>query len=533
MSRKKTKPVRQKKHTDAPPVDSGNRQKPSPEMLNSNNLYDYILIGLTLTYFLFYFFKLFSSLENTFFWADENVHAYISSVILKSHGIPAILPDDIYGGYKYSYPPFFHILSAFVMAIGGFPALKFTNFILSVLFLIGFYFLIRKFYGNSEALLACILISLSPTIAINSIRFMTEMLSMVLIFLSFFSLAAALKKANHTYAIISGLSTGLLLLSKQLGIVVLGFYCLLLVWFFLKHKKDVKLILYVIVTATCIFIPYFFWAVYNGIEVFGFLSVFFGTKAEWATEAVKSFRRYDSSIKEFAHLFYKGNGFVISAAFLLPIYHFIKSRAKDRPQNYIFIMTVYLAAVMVVWHITNSRHTITLLPLIAFLFGYTARQIISHKNAIRIIIVSLLIVASYFAFQMPNYRKTYNAPREFVEFNEIIKRDNISTGKTLVVHWLDTVMYSGKPVIWPNPDLRTIPINLFKKQSPDKLYDLLMHYNIDYILIDLRFVSTHDNFFGRNYPLSFVKNCETLENQGKLRLRALSSKNIFILLKVS
>jgi hypothetical protein len=533
MSRKKTKTARQKKQTEAPPVGSGNRQSSLPEVLNSNNLYDYILISLSIAYFLFYFFKLFSSLENTFFWADENVHAYISSVILKTHSIPAVLPDDIYGGFKYSYPPFFHILSALVMAIGGFPALKFTNFILLILFLIGFYFLIRKHYGNSEALLACILISLSPTIAINSVRFMTEMLSMVLIFLSFIFLAAALKKANPVYAIISGLSTGLLLLSKQLGIVVLGFYFLLLVWFFLKHKEDVRLVLYVIGTSACIFIPYFIWAVYNEIEVFGFLSIFFGTKAEWATAAVKSFRRHDSSIKEFAYLFYNGNGVVISAAFLMPIYHFIRSRAKDRPQNYIFIMTVYLAVVMIVWHITNPRHTITLLPLITVLFGYAVRQVITSKIAIRAIIVCLLIIAGYFAFQMPNYRKKFNAPGEFIELNQIIQKDNTSNGKTLVVHWFDTVMYSGKPVIWPNPDLRTIPINLFEKQSPDKLYDLLMHYNIDYILIDVRFVSSHDNFIGRNYPLAFVRNCETLEKQGKVRLQALSGSKMFILLKVS
>jgi hypothetical protein len=532
MSRKKTKTTRQKKQIEAPPVGSGNRQSSLPEVLKSDNLYDYILISLSIAYFLFYCFKLFSSLENTFFWADENVHAYISSVILKTHRIPAVLPEDIYGGFKYSYPPFFHILNALVMAIGGFPALKFTNFILLILFLIGFYFLIRKYYGISEALLACLLISLSPTIAINSIRFMTEMLSMVLVFLSFIFLAAALKKAKPVYAIISGLSTGLLLLSKQIGIVVLGFYCLLLVWFFLKHKKDVRLMLYVIGTSACIFIPYFIWAVYNGIEVFGFLSIFFGNKAEWATAAVKSFRRYDSSLKEFAYLFYKGNGFVLSAAFLFPLYHFIRSRAKDRPQNYIFIMTVYLAVVMVVWHITNPRHTITLLPLIAFLFGYAVRQVITSKIAIRAIIVSLLIVASYFAFQMPNYRKGFNASSEFIELAEIIQKDNISNHKTLVVYAFDTAMYSGKPVIWPYPDLQTIPTNLFEEQTPSDLWNLLKKYQIGYILVDFQLVTNFDKYVGRNYPLSFMRNCETLTQQGKVIMQAISKSKQLMLLKV-
>ena len=197
MSKKESIKARQNKEDKASQANSGFRQAAIAGVLNSDRFYDYILVGLVAAYFLFYFFILSSSLANTYFWADENVHAYISSVIFKTHSIPAVLPDDIYGGFKYSYPPLFHILGAVVMEIGGFPALKFTNLILLILFLIGFYFLIRKFYGNSEALLACLLISLSPTIAINSIRFMTEMLSMVLIFLSFIFLVAALKKTNR------------------------------------------------------------------------------------------------------------------------------------------------------------------------------------------------------------------------------------------------------------------------------------------------------------------------------------------------
>jgi 4-amino-4-deoxy-L-arabinose transferase-like glycosyltransferase len=502
------------------------------KFLKNESAYEYVLNGLTLAYFLFYIFKLYSSLGDTFFWADENVHAYISSIILKTRSLPAVLPDDIYGGFEYSYPPFFHILGAIVMSIAGFPALKFTNLILLIFFLTGFYFLIRNYYGNSVALLASLLISLSPTIAINTIRFMTEMLSMVLVFFSFFFLVAAIKKSNHSYAIISGLSTGLLLLSKQLGIVILGFYFLLLIWFFLKHKKDVRLILYVIGISVCIFIPYFIWAVYNGIEVFGFLSIFFGNKAEWATAAVKSFRRYDSSLKEFAYLFYTGNDIVITASFLIPLYHFVRTRAKDRPQNYFFLMAVYLAGVMVVWHITNQRHTITLLPLIAFLSAYALHQIVTNKIAIRAIILLLLITAGIYAYNMPNYRHRYNPPVALLELAAVVQKEYSFNGRTLVIQAFDFLMYTHKPVIWPYSNLRKPPINLFAKQPPDKLYALLKQYDIDFILIDIRFVSGTDDFTGRNYPLSFLRNCEKLDQQGKLSLKAISDSKSFILLQV-
>jgi hypothetical protein len=503
-----------------------------PENLRNEHLIDYIITGLIVAYFFFYIYRLYSFLGDTFFWADENVHSYISFVISKTHSIPAELPDDIYGGFVLSYPPFFHILNAFVIAAAGLPALKYTNLLLLILFLLGFYVLIRKHYGHYEALIACLLISLSPTIAINSVRFMTEMLSMVLIFLSFFYLVIAIKKTNVLCAIVSGLATGLLMLSKQLGIVVSAFYGLLLLWFFFKKKKETKLMLYVVGTATCVFIPYLSWAIYNGVEVFGFLSLFLGNKPEWATTAVKSFRRYDSSLKEFAFLFYTGNGVVITASYLIPLYHFVRNRTKDSPQNYLFLMSVYLTAVMVVWHITNSRHTISLLPLIAFLTGYALYQIITNKIVLRALISLLLIFASYSMYHMPNYRQRFNAPKEFINLAEIIQRDNVSDGRTLVIYAFDTVMYSRKPVIWPYPNLRTIPINLFEKHPPNLLYGLLKDYNINFILIDTRFILKNDNFIGRNYPRSFIKNCQILKQQGNLTLQAISKSNNFVLLKV-
>jgi 4-amino-4-deoxy-L-arabinose transferase-like glycosyltransferase len=529
MSKQKTIKARPKKSSQTG-TESGSTAL--SDVLKSESVIDYIILSLTLAHFLFYFFKLYSTLENTHFWADENVHAYISSIILKAKSLPAVLPEDIYGGFKYSYPPFFHILGALVMSIASFPALKYTNLILLILFLIGFYLLIRKYYGNNEALIACLLISLSPIVAADSIRFMTEMLSMLLIFGSYFFLAMAIKETKIIFAVISGLSTGLLLLSKQIGIVVLGFYFLLLVLFFFQRKKDAKLILYVIGTAVCVYTPYLIWAIYNGVEVFGFLSVFFETNPEWATNAVKSFRKFDSSLKEFAYHFYSGNGIVVTASFLIPIYHFIRTRGRDFPHNYIFLMAVYLAGVMVVWHITNARHTITLLPLITFLCGYALLQIVTNKVAIRATIVLLLIIAGYYAYNMPNYRQRYNAPVALLDIAAVIQKDYSSDGRTMGIHAFDFLMLTHKPAIWPFPNLRDTPIDLFDKQPPDKLYALLKQYNIDFILIDTRHVSETEDFTGLNYPLPFVRNCEILDQQGKLSLRAISDSKYFILLEV-
>jgi hypothetical protein len=530
MSKNKTKTARQAKPQKASQENYARQQNPLAVVLEGNNIYDFILISLTIAYFLFYFFKLFSSLENTFFWADENLHAYISMIINKTKSLPAVLPDDIFGGFQYSYPPLFHIFGAAVIGIGGMPGLKFANLIISGLFFIGFYLAILKYYGNREALLACLLISTSPTVAINSVRFVTEMLSMMLICWSFFFLLLALERHSRVHAILAGLSTGLLLLGKQIGVVVLGFYFLLVVWFFFTRKEHVPLMIIAIGAAVCVYFPYVIWAVFNRLEVFGFISVFLGTKPEWVTNAVKSFRKYDSAIKEFASLFYNFNGIVITASFLVPLYHCVRTRARDFPHNYIFLITIYLAGVMVVWHITNARHTITLLPLMAFLFGYSLHKMITNKIVIRLIIVLLLIAGCYHAYFMPNYRQMYNGPEAARSLAQYIKNDRGTNGRTLVIEAFDYFMYSGKPTIWLYPNLRNIPFDLFEKQTPEKLYSLLKHYNIDFIVIDTQHISVTDDVTVHTYPLSFVRNCEKLDQQGKLSLKLISdSKNILLL----
>ncbi len=135
--------------------------------VNKIKIFDYILFSATIIYFIYYLFTLFSQLYETFFWADENIHSYVANIISQTHRFPFVLPDDIYGGFKFVYPPLFHIISACVISIAGFSALKFFNLGLLFIFLSSSFILIRKYYGKYEAIIACLLLSLSPIIAIN------------------------------------------------------------------------------------------------------------------------------------------------------------------------------------------------------------------------------------------------------------------------------------------------------------------------------------------------------------------------------
>jgi 4-amino-4-deoxy-L-arabinose transferase-like glycosyltransferase len=497
-------------------------------------VFKYVLNGLLFIYLLYYLFQLYASLDNTFFWADENKHAYISSLILKNHQIPVILPEEMYGEFQWSYPPLFHIIGAVVQGAAGFPAIKYTNLILLLIFILSFFMMMFKYYGDTEAMIACLLISLAPVIAVNTIRFTVEMLSMLLTFLSFFFFLLAIRENKIHFAVFCGLSTGLLMLSKQTGFIVLSFYFLLLPWFSWKNVKKIKMVSYVIVVSLGIYVPYFIWAVSNEAGVFGFINLFMGKRPDWALLGAKSFQKYDSTLKEFASLFYKGAGFIVTLSLLLPLYYFIRKRLKDTPQIYVLILAIYLSAVMVTWHITNDRHIITLIPFIAFLFSYSLHQIVTRKIIIQGAFILLLIIAGYSTYHMPDYRQRYNRDgKDLMPLSEKLKEDHSSFSRILSVNKFDVLMYTRKPVIWPHPKLRKNPLDLFEKQNSGNLYSLLKSYQIKYVLINLNFVKNTDRFLGRNYPISLVRNFEQLERQGKLTLEAVSESKKFILLRVS
>jgi 4-amino-4-deoxy-L-arabinose transferase-like glycosyltransferase len=529
--RKKSRRTGKKKESSKT---SATRTTPAAGILRQDLLFRYALTGLLLVFLLGYLFQLYTSLENTYFWADENKHAYICSLVSKTHQIPTVLPEDLYGEYRWSYPPLFHLLGGAFMGIAGGDALKVFNLILLSAFLPAFYFLIRKHYGGNTAFISCVLLTLAPVLAINTVRFTTELLSMLCIFLSFFFLMIALRETNKIYAVISGIFTALLMISKQAGFVVFGFYGLLMVWFFWKNRQNFKILLWVVCFTVLAYSPYLIWALYHKVGVLGFASVFLGLteKPEWSGTALKVFRRYDSGIVEFAHLFYRGHGLFLSILLLFPIYYFIRIRFKDEPHNYTFFLLIFLALIMMVWHITNDRHTIILLPMISFFIGYTINQIAANKMIIRAIMLALLLVAGYLTYNMPNYRQKYNAPRDFVQLTNFIKKDTSSDDRILSLSKFDLIMYTQKPVIWPHAKLRNVPIELVEKQSANELLNLFNKYKIKYIVIETPRIVNVERFHAGRYPLYFVRTCEKLERQGKLEFEAMTQSRRFILLRV-
>jgi hypothetical protein len=148
------------------------------------------------------------------------------------------------------------------------------------------------------------------------------------------------------------------------------------------------------------------------------------------------------------------------------------------------------------------------------------------------LMISLLLIAGYLTYQMPNYRQRYNAPEDFVELTKIINKKTPSDARILSLSKFDIIEYTQRPVIWPHAKLDKIPIELLEKQSANKLFALFKHYKIKYIVIETSRIVNVENFHAGRYPLYFVRACEQLERQGKIALEAMTNSKRFILLRV-
>ena len=145
---------------------------------------------------------------------------------------------------------------------------------------------------------------------------MTEMLSMLMIFYSFFFTMLALKKKQTVFIVFAGLFTGLLILSKQVGLIVISYYILLFLWFSIKkNKTDTKILLYIIIISVLVISPFLLIACNNDINLFRMVPAF-RQKSELVSKTISTFQRYESGLKEFIYLFYTGNG-IITIIFIL------------------------------------------------------------------------------------------------------------------------------------------------------------------------------------------------------------------------
>jgi hypothetical protein len=355
----------------------------------------------------------------------------------------------------------------------------------------------------------------TPLFAMYSVRFYAELLTTLIFFGSWWWFANAIQTTRQRDALLAGIATGLLIWTKQTGILVLGLYALFWMWTLFRGGSEQRRIAgWVVVTAAVVAAPYFGLTIWRGENPLLFLRP---TKHAELWAASMAGVQVPRSI--FLHTLRLTYGLLPLALLAIPLALLATSKRREYPHAPLVALFASIALVFLLDQRIVERHTLFLLPLVAFLGMDALKRLTGSRGTLAGVAV-LALVAGWHVFSMPNYRVPFNASRNFAEMARTIVQQTPANATILTVWWAEVRYHTGRPTLWPVPNLGDPPVELFEDQPSEKTwYERLRARGIDYLLVDERYVAEQPGF---GFSRSTLANLEALTRSGRAQLVARS-----------
>ena len=456
------------------------------------------------------FFRLTGFAATAILFTDECWHALVALAIVGAKGLVTTTTAVLAEPLPLDYPPLFHLLTAVGYVVVGLPVFFYLNLVVAagllVLVLIGPGRLLDPVQKGSVALA----LLATPLFVMYNLRLYTEMLTTLVFFGSWWWFAKALRDGRKQDAFWSGIFTGLLVWTKQTGLVVLGFYGLVLLWTVVRKQRARSQVLAWIVGPAAVIAA-------------GYLGPTFARGEHPLLFA------YPTQHAELwsAHMIYvplsifwdtlKATYGTITLVMLgLPVAILLARDRRGYPYHYLVVLLALLALMFFIDRRIVERHTLLLLPLAAFL-AVDALQRLGGRPATLAGFLVLLSMAIHHVATMPNYRVNFNPSKEFMQMTATIAQ-NTPPHARIVTQWFSEVRYyTGRELLWPVPTSDDPPVELFTEQSSDLWYQRLQARKVDYLLIDDRYIADRTEF---RFSRATLANLDALTRQGRARLAA-------------
>jgi hypothetical protein len=429
-------------------------------------------------------FRLIGFARTSTFFADECWHALVARMMAEAHGLVTTTTAMMAGRFHMDYPPLFHLLGAAWSIWLGAPALVYFNLVVALgllaLILIGPGRLLDPMPRASLALV----LTATPLFAMYSVRFYVEMLTAAVFFCSWWWFTKALRDGLRRDAVISGIATGLLVWTKQTGLLVFGLYAAYLAWTIVRGDRARRATAAWVVGIAAIFAAAYFGVTLARGENPLLFVVSPGHRDAWsAAMAGVAVPRL-----LFLHTLWATYGVLPLALLLLPVAVLVTNRRREYPYGPLLALLGILILVFLVDRRLTERHTLFLLPLIAFL-GVDALTRLGGRQGTWAGFVLILLAAGAHVVTMPNYRLHFNPSRDFVEMARTITQRTPPDSIIASIWWVELRYHTGRKVLWPLPNLDDPPVELFHEQSADSWYERARARGLDYLLIDDRYIS--------------------------------------------
>ncbi len=443
-------------------------------------------------------------------FVDECWHAMAARMMAEAGGLVTTTTAMVVGRFHLDYPPLFHLLSA--VGYSGVGSSIFVYFNLAVAAALVALILVGPgglFDPVQRASLALALVG-TPLFTMYSLRFYAEMLTTALFFCSWWWFVAALRNDRRRDAVIAGMATGLLVWTKQTGFLVLGLYGAFWVWTFVRGDRAQRRTATWVVAVAALMA-----AAYVGVMLGrGENPVMFALPTNhpdlWSASMVRV------PFRVFFHTLWATWGVLPFVLLFLPVAVLATNKRHDYPYAPLVALLGLLVAVFLIDRRLVERHTLFLLPVIAFL-GVDALTRLGGRPGTWAGFAMILAAALGHVFTMPNYRVNFNPSRDVVEMVRTIVQRTPPDATIASVWWAELRYHTGRQVLWPLPNLEDPPLELFNEQAAGTWYERARARKLDYVLVDDRYVSEGASF-GMSWPL--LANLDALTRDARVILLA-------------
>jgi 4-amino-4-deoxy-L-arabinose transferase-like glycosyltransferase len=446
------------------------------------------------------------------FGVDECWHALVARIMAVSGGWVTTTTDMMRGTFHMDYPPLFHLIGAGVYLFAGPQSWPYLNLAIAAL-LLGTIVLGRdSLVGPVERSGVALTLVATPLFAMYSVRFYTEMLTAAVFFVSWWWLALVLRDARRRDAIVSGIATGLFVWTKQTGLLVLGLYGVIWAWIMIVGPGSTRRAMTWLVAIATLFAVAFLGLMWGRGENPLLFAMPTSHPEVWSA-AMGAGVRVPHGI--FFDTLRSTWGILPFILLLLPFVAVGIRGWRDYPYFIHLLLAAVLIAVFLIDRRLVERHTLFLVPLIAFL-GVDALARLG-RPALLAGCAAIAVFAAVHVATMPNYRVNFNPSRNFAEMMRVISTTTAPDATIATVWWVEVRYHTGRNVLWPLPHLDDPPVELFDAPTADQWYERLRNRRIDYLLVDARYVGEE---MGLGYSRPLLAHVPTLVSQGHMALAA-------------
>jgi 4-amino-4-deoxy-L-arabinose transferase-like glycosyltransferase len=437
--------------------------------------------------------------------SDECYHATMARWIA-AHGALPLQIDALYSGFKYFYPPLFHLLGAGWVRLFGADAFASLNLALLAALLATTWAMLARLHSRVAARVAVLLLVAYPALAVQGVHLFVEALSTLLTVTTTIAIWGVLRCPSPRGGVVAGIGAGLAILAKQSG---LGFLPVLAALALLaaarRRRAEERALALALGVACALALPYW----WRNAALFGSpLYPLFGRDLDPLLVQLNRSGFTPGPRVFFAHTLADLGGplaAVLAAALVVAL-------ARRRgPETLVFVGGTVLLLLAPTVPMLDSRHVV---PLVATLLVFAAIVLVSaFPRARGALQWAAVLGAGVAVFLMPDLRAPFNLGPAMDAVYDVIRREVPATSRILAIETYTTQYYTGRATTWPIPwGQADPPVAIFYDTDPDSVRAHLSRYGIDWLLLPTR--TRAERFNSANFPRPFLLALARLKEAG-------------------